>query len=70
MSKSMTNKLNMKQKLYELKMQEDSNQQQHVNVFNQIMSDLLRLDVKIKDDDKAIILLWALPNSYEHLVTT
>lgn len=69
MSKSMTNKLNMKQKLYELKMQEDSNQQQHVNVFNQIMSDLLRLDVKIKDDDKAIILLWALPNSYEHLVT-
>lgn len=70
MSKSMTNKLNMKQKLYELKMQEDSNQQPHVNVFNQIMSDLLRLDVKIKDDDKAIILLWALPNSYEHLVTT
>ncbi|KAL0448239.1 UNVERIFIED_CONTAM: Retrovirus-related Pol polyprotein from transposon TNT 1-94 [Sesamum latifolium] len=36
MSKSITNKLYMKQRLYGLKMQEGSNLAQHVNVFNQI----------------------------------
>ncbi|KAE8735884.1 hypothetical protein F3Y22_tig00000329pilonHSYRG00358 [Hibiscus syriacus] len=43
---------------------------QHMNVFNQIISDLARLDVKIEDEDKAMILLCSLPPSYEHMVTT
>ncbi|KAE8653948.1 hypothetical protein F3Y22_tig00117056pilonHSYRG00559 [Hibiscus syriacus] len=43
---------------------------QHVNVFNQIVSDLARLDVKIEDEDRAMILLCSLPPSYEHMVTT
>ena len=40
MSKSLTNKLLLKKKLYGLKMVEGSSLDQHINVFNQIISDL------------------------------
>ncbi|KAL0293416.1 UNVERIFIED_CONTAM: Retrovirus-related Pol polyprotein from transposon TNT 1-94 [Sesamum radiatum] len=70
MSKSITNKLYLKQRLYGLKMQEGSDLAQHVNVFNQIITDLARLDVSIEDEDRVMILLCSLPFSYEHLVTT
>ena len=45
---------------------------QHVNVFNQIISDLKRIDMKFEDEDKALMLLNSLPVSsmYENLVTT
>ncbi|KAL0318214.1 UNVERIFIED_CONTAM: Retrovirus-related Pol polyprotein from transposon TNT 1-94 [Sesamum calycinum] len=48
-------------------MQECSDLAQHVNIFNQIITDLARLDVNIEDEDKAMILLCSLPFSYEHL---
>ena len=41
MSKSLTNKLYLKQKLYGLKMAKGSDLSQHINVFNQIISDLM-----------------------------
>ena len=71
-SKSLTNKLYLKQKLYGLKMVEGSDLSQYINVFNQIISDLKRIDVKFKDKDKALMLLSSLPASstYEILVTT
>ena len=71
MSKSLTNKLYLKQKLYGLKMAESSDLSQHMNVFNQIISDLKRIDVKFEDEDKALMLLNSLPSSstYENLVT-
>jgi len=40
MSKSLTNKLYLKQKLYGLKMSEVTNLNQHINLFNHIVSDL------------------------------
>ncbi|RVW67999.1 Retrovirus-related Pol polyprotein from transposon TNT 1-94 [Vitis vinifera] len=45
---------------------------QHINVFNQIISDLKRIDVKFEDEDKALMLLNSFPASsmYENLVTT
>ncbi|KAE8721388.1 hypothetical protein F3Y22_tig00016106pilonHSYRG00031 [Hibiscus syriacus] len=70
MFKSLTTKLYLKQRLYGLKMQNDHDLAQHVNLFNQIISNLARLDVKIEDEDKAMILLCSLPPSYEHMVTT
>ncbi|KAL0415707.1 UNVERIFIED_CONTAM: Retrovirus-related Pol polyprotein from transposon TNT 1-94 [Sesamum latifolium] len=51
-------------------MQEGSDLAQHVNVVNQIITDLARLDVSIEDEDRAMVLLCSLPFSYEHLVTT
>ncbi|RVX11676.1 Retrovirus-related Pol polyprotein from transposon TNT 1-94 [Vitis vinifera] len=60
MSKSLTNKLYLKQKLYGLKMAESLDLSQHINVFNQIISDLKRIDVKFEDEDKALMLLNSL----------
>ncbi|KAL0396276.1 UNVERIFIED_CONTAM: Retrovirus-related Pol polyprotein from transposon TNT 1-94 [Sesamum calycinum] len=51
-------------------MLEGSDLAHHVNVFNQIITYLPRLDVSIENEDKAIISLCSLPFSYKHLVTT
>uniref|UniRef100_A0A2N9EIR8 CCHC-type domain-containing protein n=1 Tax=Fagus sylvatica TaxID=28930 RepID=A0A2N9EIR8_FAGSY len=67
MSKSLTNKLHLKQKLYGLKMTEGADLRQHINTFKQIISDMLRIDIKFEDEDKAMMLLTSLPTSYEHL---
>ena len=69
-SKSMTNKLLLKKKLYGLKMAEGPALDQHINVFNHIISNMKRVDVKIKEEDMALMLLNSLPESYHNLVTT
>jgi hypothetical protein len=53
-------------------MVEGSDLSQHINVFNQIIDDLKRVDVKFEDEDKALMLLNSLSTSstYENLVTT
>jgi hypothetical protein len=58
--------------MYGLKMAEGSDLSQHINLFNQVISDLKRVDVKFEDKDKALMLLNSLPTSptYENLVTT
>jgi len=45
---------------------------QHINVFNQIIGDLKRLDVKFENKYKVLMLLNSLQtsNTYENLVTT
>ena len=70
MSKTLTRKLYLKQKSYGLKMQKGSDLAEHINVFNQLIADLGKVEVKIDEEDRAIILLCSLPGSYEHLVTT
>ena len=69
MSNSLTNKLLLKKKLYGLKMAQGSTLNQHISVFNQIISDLNRVHVKFKEEDMTLILLNSLPESYENLVT-
>ena len=53
-------------------MADGSDLSQHINVFNQIISDLKRVNVKFEDEDKTLMLLNSLPASstYENLVTT
>ena len=60
MSKSLTNKLHLKQKLYRLKITEGADLTQHINTFKQIISDMLRIDTTFEDENKATML---------HLVT-
>jgi hypothetical protein len=52
----------------ELKMAEVTDPSQHFNLFNQIISDLLRIDVKFDEEDKERMLLASLLASYEHPV--
>jgi len=70
MTKSLLNKLFMKKHLYSLRMKEDTPILQHLNTFNRILSDLLALEVKLEEEDKAILLHYSLPSSYDHLATT
>ena len=72
MSKSLTNKLYLKQRLYSLKMAEGLDLSQHINVFNQIIGDLKKVDVKLEDENKALMLLNSLLtfSTYENLITT
>ena len=69
MSKSLKNKLNLKWKLYGLKMVEGVDLAQHINTFNQLISDMLRINIKFNDEDKVMMLLTSIPASYKHLVT-
>ena len=72
MSKPLMNKLYLKQRLYSLKMTEDTNLSQHIKMFNQVIDDLKRVDVKFEDENKVLMLLNSLSTSptYENLVTT
>ena len=42
---------------------------EHLNDYSKIRVDLQNLDVKIEDEDKALLLLDSLPDTYEHLNT-
>ena len=72
LSKSLMNKLYLKQKLFDLKMLEGMDIDQHINVFNQIISDLKRTDMNFDDEYKMLMLFNSLPalSMNEILVTT
>ena len=70
MSKSLTNKLLLKKKLYGVKMAKGSTLDQHINMCNQIISDLNQIEVKFEEEDIALILLNSLLEFYDNLVTT
>ncbi|KAK8921738.1 hypothetical protein KSP39_PZI020142 [Platanthera zijinensis] len=70
MSKSLTNKLYVKRQLYSLRMSESNKLLEHMNAFNKLISQLRSMDVKVEEEDQALLLLSSLPKSYDHLVTT
>jgi hypothetical protein len=61
MTKSLANKLRLKKHLYAIRMVEGTSIQSHLNEFNSICVDLESLNVKIDDEDKAILLVVSLP---------
>lgn len=68
MTKSLTKRLYLKQRLYTLKMGEGTSLSQHLDNFNSIIMDLNIIDIKIDDEDQALIVLCSLPPSYENFV--
>ncbi|GJX75491.1 transposable element [Tanacetum coccineum] len=70
MTKSLTNKLLLKQRLFSLRMKEGSTLKDHLDALNSILMDLKNVDVKIDDEDAALILLVSLPPSYENFVNS
>jgi hypothetical protein len=61
MTKSLANKLRLKERLYIIRMAEGTSIQSHLNEFNSICIDLESLDVKIDGEDKTILLVVRCP---------
>jgi hypothetical protein len=61
MTKSLANKLRLKERIYTIHMAKGTSIQSHLNEFNLVIVYLESLDVKIDDEDKAILLVVSLP---------
>ena len=70
MSKSLESRLYLRKKLLCFQLQIGMSMSEHIDKFTKLLADLQNLDDEIKDEDKALILLNSLPESYEHLCTT
>jgi hypothetical protein len=66
MTKSLANKLRLKERIYTIHMAEGTSIQSHLNEFNSIIVDLEIVDVKIDEEDKAILLVVSLPPSFKN----
>ena len=66
MTKSLANRLHLKQKLLTFKITDGKSVAEQLEEFSKCIDDLESIDEEIKDEDKALMLLNALPKSYEH----
>ena len=69
-SKYVINRLFLKKQLCSLELVERAHLEAHLDEFNRISIELLTLDVKIKEENEALLLLASLYVSYDHFVTT
>lgn len=69
-TKSLTNRLYLKKRLYNLRMNEGTLVKTHLDEFNSIIMDLKNADIKIESEDQALIVLCSLPPSYDNFVDT
>ncbi|KAL8518692.1 hypothetical protein ACS0TY_009877 [Phlomoides rotata] len=65
-TKSVSNKLYVKQKLLDFRMSEGKDLNEQLDTFNMYVDDLEDLDMKLEDDDKALMLLNALLRSLDN----
>jgi len=70
MTKNFSNKLYLKKQLYGLRMNEGTVVLEHLNFFNKVISEFKAVDVKIDEEDKELILLSSLSESYDNIVIT
>ena len=64
MTKSLTSKLHLKQRLYSHIMAEGTPLEDHLTTFKEIVADLETLEVKYEEEDQRLMLLCSLPNLY------
>ncbi|CAA6657668.1 unnamed protein product [Spirodela intermedia] len=70
MTRSLTNKLFLKQCLFMLKMAKGTSIKAHLNEFNYILLDLENIDERVQEEDQVMFLLCSLPSSYRHFQET
>ena len=70
LKKSLAKRLYMKRRLYTFSMKDGVAMKDHVDEFNKLILDLENVNIILEDEDRALILLSSLPESYEHFVDT
>ena len=66
--KSLVNKIFLRKKLYSLKIDGGTTVADHLNSFNMVIAQLTSVGVSIDEEDQCMLLLYSLPNSWDHLV--
>ena len=64
MTKSLTSKLHLKQRLYSHQMTKCTSLEEHLTVFKEIVSDLETMEVRYDEEYLGLILLCSLPSLY------
>ncbi|KAL8523239.1 hypothetical protein ACS0TY_013272 [Phlomoides rotata] len=70
MVKTLANRLYMKHKLYAFRMVDEKPILEQLDEFNKILDNLENIDIKMEEEDKALIFLSALPKSFENFKDT
>ena len=68
MNKNLSSRLHLKAKFFTWKMKEGRDLQGHIDDFNKLIVDLSNIGVEYDNEDKALVLIYSLPKSYETLV--
>ena len=68
MIKSLANRKLLKQRLYSFKMVESKPITEKSTEFNKILDDLVNIEMKVNNEDKALLLICSLPKSFEHFM--
>ena len=66
MVKNVTNRLLLKSRLYDLRLKEGNSLKTHLDEFFSIVMDLYKINVKLDNEDLAILLPCSLPTSYKN----
>jgi len=65
LTKTAESRLHLKRRLYAFRMRRGASIGEHLNSFTKLLADLLNVEVKVEDEDKAMILMNSLPEEYE-----
>ena len=68
MTKSLSNRLYIKKRMFSIKMVERSSLDEHINEFNKVCDTLETIDEGPNDEGKALLLISSLPPSYSNFV--
>ena len=67
--KTWANKLELRRKLYSLRLKEGESVQDHIKAMTEVFESLAVIDDPVSDEDKVVHLLASLPSSFDMLVT-
>jgi hypothetical protein len=67
-SKSLVNKLFLRNKLYHIRMEDEDSVIEHLNAFNNMVIQLVSVNITIAEEDECISLLCSLLESWDNMV--